>query len=147
MSLKRVLLRAAGAASVAVVLLMFFEQAKYSWDDWAASIVQTFKGPLKVTVVNATVASIPVVEVGVSGFACQMGCVAPGERRDCMLRFGQASLLAVKTGDHYQGFPTFLPGPRQQLPVFVTWRSHGSVDVVISDAGVSVVGDFSDEFP
>lgn len=147
MSLKRVLLRAAGAVTGALVLMMIWEESKYSWDDWAASVVQTFKGPLKVTVVNATAASIPVVEVGLTGFACQMGCVASGQRRDCILRFGEASLLSVRTSDHYEGFPTFLPGPRQQLPVFVTWRSHGSVDVVITDAGVSVVGDFSDEFP
>jgi hypothetical protein len=147
MSVKRCVLRAAGAVSALGVLVMLFEQAKYSWDDWAALVVQRIKGPLMVTVVNATATSIPVVEVRSSGFACQMGCVGPGERRDCKLQFREPSLLSIRMGDDYKGFPRFLRGPPQQLPVFVTWRSHGVVEVVIADAGVSVVGHFADEFP
>lgn len=136
-----------GGITAGFLVVCCLDAAFYSWDDWAALFVRWTRGPVVLNLVNATSSSIPVVDVGVAGFRCQATCVGPGERRTCRPQFRAESAVLVALGGPDEAFPNTLKAPRERVSVYVTWRSHGSVDLVITDAGVVVRGALSDAFP
>jgi hypothetical protein len=69
------------------------------------------------------------------------------ERRTCRPQFRAESVVLVALGGPDEAFPNTLKAPRERVPVRVTWRSQGPVDLVITDAGVEVRGALSDAFP
>jgi hypothetical protein len=147
MRLLRRLAATVTAIFLALLLARFVAVASFEWDDWAALVVQWAKGPLVLNLVNETGSSLPVVDVGISGWFCQSTCVAPGARETCRPRFRQQSPIFVNFGGPDEAFPNIIHAPRQPLPVVVTWRSHGSVDLIVTDAGVEVHSGLSEEFP
>jgi hypothetical protein len=86
------------AAFPALLLAWFIEVASFDWDNWAALVVHRVKGPFVLNLVNATSSSLPVVDIGISGWFCQSTGVAPGARRTCRPAFGQALPIFINFG-------------------------------------------------
>ncbi len=124
----------------------FADRAIYEWDDWAAGVVRAVKGPIEINLLNATSSVIPVVDIGIAGHFCQKTCLAPGKRTTCRPEFGQASPIFLQFGRADEAFPNIMHAPVEQIPVSVTWRSHGSVELTVTDAGIEVRGAFREAF-
>lgn len=126
---------------------MFEEHARYEWDDWLAQLVYRSKGPLLVEIVNDTSSMVRGTEVGVAGSICHSGCIAPHDRETCRLNFGAPSLLLARvSGLGFLEFSDHEP-PFEELPVQVLWRTHGSMELHVTDGGFVLDGGFSDDFP
>lgn len=138
---RRILL-ASVAVFLALVAWVGADIVRYSADDWAAAAVQKATQPLKLTLINATSADIPVVDFGIAGFFCQSTCVKPGGQRHCTPEFAEASGVFVQFPD--KPFPEVGGGPMLQIPVPITWRTHGTIEVIVTDAGFSIDGGFTD---
>ncbi|MBL8912718.1 MAG: hypothetical protein JNM17_18635 [Archangium sp.] len=124
----------------------FLEVARFNWDDWASVIVQRTHEPLEITLVNGTPANIPVLDVGIAGWVCQATCLVPGKEMHCRPEFGSASNVFIQIGlTGEEAFPHVIKAPVEQVPVAVTWRSYGSIELALTDAGV-IVNRFPDEF-
>ena len=73
-----------------------------------------------ITLVNATASTIPVAEVGVGGYFCQLIGLKPGARSRCRLRVRGDSPVLFRVGTTGGCFPVWIDAPREEVPVLVT---------------------------
>ncbi|MBS2033327.1 MAG: hypothetical protein JST54_35970 [Deltaproteobacteria bacterium] len=115
---------------------------RYDWDDWAAALVYKAKGPLVLKLVNDLPTEIPYAEFGIAGHFCLAGCIDPGATRTCRPDFGQASRLFIRISE--SGFPEALKDPLRTVDIPITWRTHGTLEIHVTDGGFTTVNDLDD---
>lgn len=136
------------AAALVLVLGAFWvlAVASYEWEGWLARGVSAWSGPLELKFVNATSSPMPVVSIGASGSHCFTTCLEPGERFSCKPHIRGDSQVLVRVGTGH-GLLGLVGAPYVTAPVNVTWRSHGTVTVVMTDGGIEVEGALSEQLP
>lgn len=130
---------------VLAVLLagMLFALVFNSWDDWAAELVYRAKEPLVIGLVNATPEAIREFEFGLGGDRCHVHSLQPGGRVSCTPKYRGGSGVYLWRRDLAGSQPRTTHS--EELPVNVTWRTHGEIEIIVTDAGVEIDGGFSDE--
>jgi len=143
-SRRRLLLIAVAAIPVGGFLgAIAYDLVRSSWGSWAAGLVYFVRGPLVVEVTNLTTTVVPAVEVRIPGQSCFLGCLEPQERRTCRLHTHHPALLQARLPD--AAFLHTTNVAFEALPAEITWRTHGTLGVQVTDAGFVLEGKLTDE--
>jgi hypothetical protein len=120
-----------------------FDGVRQEAPRWGAELVHDWVAPLAVVVVNDRQDTIPIVNIRAAGSVCETTCIEPNGWAACHLDSDADSAVSIQLPT--KAFPEVSDEPYRELPVVVSWRTHGVLEVHVLDSDVEVNNALTDD--